>query len=222
MRKHLVLAIGAALLVGCAPTPEPDDSPPAAEGSSSTPTPTPTPTPTRDSVVRPELSELIISPDGLGPILIGRAYSASDPATDLLVWDDTFCGFAETDPSYAAYDYGNWVNTYGGDGHMQFLAEVTYFDGTPESPIIRITTFNPLIRTEDGLGIGSTRAELIEAYGDELVQSPDDAYFPYVVHGRSGQLVFWFSYETPGVVYMLQVLAATEVPSWSFHSTACA
>lgn len=113
------------------------------------------------------------------------------------------------------------MNTYGGEGHTQFLAEVTYNDGTPESPILRITTFNDEIRTAEGLGIGSTRAELLAVYGDDLIQSPEDSYYPYAVHGRHGQLVFWFSYETPGVVYMLQVLPASEVPQWSFHSTGC-
>lgn len=106
MRVSAVIA-GAALVLmvtACAPSPEPQPTQTVEESSS---TPTPTPTPTIEPVVKPALSDMVISPDGLGPIVIGQAYSATDPATDVLVWDETFCGFAESDPTSADYDYGN-------------------------------------------------------------------------------------------------------------------
>ncbi len=206
------------LLAGCAP-----DAPLATPSQTAeSATPTPTPTPTVEPVVKPLLEELVISPDGLGPIPIGRAYTPRDPATDVLVWDETFCGFAEEPDvwGYEMADYANWQNTYTGDVKYEFLAEVGAA-GTTESPILRITTFSLLIRTAEGLGRGSTMDELREVYGSELAVSPEGDYFPAVVRGQHGQLVFWFSYEDPGSVYMLQVLAGFDAPGWSFHLTGC-
>lgn len=218
MKPFILLAACVLALTGCTPSPEPQPTETVEESSS-------TPIPTVEPAVKPALSELVISPDGLGPIVIGQAYSVTDPATDVLAWDETFCGFAD-DPTYpsdlTSFDYGNWKNTYGDGGTEQFLAEVTYDDGTPESPIVRITTRNEAIRTAAGLGIGSTKAELLEMYGDDLIQAPEEEYYPFVVFGRSGQLVFWFSYETPDLVYMLQVLPAAETAQWSYYSTNCA
>ena len=221
MRIPLSLAVVmlSVALVGCGSEVEPAPESTTAGPSASD---TPVPTETVEPLVKPALDELIISPDGLGPIQIGQAYAPRDPATDVLYWDDTFCGFAE-DPAYGpeyAGDYGNWKHTYSGE-YFEPLAEVDY-GATAESPVIRITTFLEEIRTEDGLGTGSSIAELEAAYGDNLIKSAEDAYYPYVVYGRSGQLVFWLSYETPGVVYMLQVLAGFDTPHWSFHRTGCA
>lgn len=219
MKRFFSVALCAVVLVGCAPTPETVTPSPAAEE----PSPPSTATPTVDPLVKPQLDELVISPEGLGPVRIGEAYVPSDPATDVLAWDDTFCGFAEDEaygPDYADNDYGNWVNTYGRQQLLTFLAEVQY-GATADSPVTKITTFSPDIRTENGLGIGSTRAELEAAYGAALITYPEQSYYPLVVHGRNGQLVFWFSDETPGVVYMLQVLAELEMPQWSFHATGC-
>jgi hypothetical protein len=214
--RSLLAAVLCVGIAGCTPQPPVSTPSPSAEASS----PTPTPTPTVEPLVKPAIDELVISPEGLGAIGIGRAYTTVDPATDLLSWDDTFCGFAD-DPNFAGMEYPNWKNTYSTDLAVPFLTEVTYDNGTPESPIIRITTFSSDIRTEGGNGIGSTVADLTSEFGDTLIASAPSEYYPYVVAGRAGKLVFWFSYETPDIVYMLQVIPAAEKAEWSYYMTAC-
>ena len=216
MKLALVVTLCLIALLGCAPTAaEPEPSKTVEPTRSETPTPTPTPEPT----TKPSLTELHISPDGLGPLVIGRPAGADNPETDIVYWDETFCGF-----DVPADDYAGWATNYPADAswHYPFLAEVTYVDGTTESAIERITVQSPMIRTAEGLGIGSSVADLEAQYGDDLVRYPEDYYYPLTVVGANGQLVFWIYLEEPTEVYMMQVLDDFDPPAWSFHLTGCA
>ncbi|HEY5231899.1 MAG TPA: hypothetical protein VIJ11_13535, partial [Galbitalea sp.] len=95
----LVVVVG---LSGCAPA-----ALPAPHPTSSHVVAAPTPTPTTP----PALSELVLSPDGLGPLRIGFPVPDQPLASAVVVWDPTKCGTT-----------GAWISRY------------TDADATPESP----------------------------------------------------------------------------------------
>lgn len=214
MRVSAVIA-GAALVLmvtACAPSPEPQPTQTVEESSS-----TPTPTPTIEPVVKPELSELVISENGLGPILIGKAYAPVSPDVDVLLWDDTSCDY---EGDRAQDDYGNWKPNYPlENGYEVFYAGVeTRSD--PASPVARIETRATQIHTAEGLGIGSTTSEVVAVYGSRVSIAPMGYAYPYTVSGSEGQLVFWFAEGVDGVV-LLQVLSGFDAPVWSNETSGC-
>lgn len=219
--KHLVLVTLCALvLAGCTPA-EPSAAPSLTEQK---PTISPTPTVSAapqavEIVVKPQESELVISPEGLGPIVIGEPMPDFEPDTALALWDETFCGF--DNPSE---DYANWVTNYPmtPDGKYPFLAEVDYPTGTVSSPITGITVQSTEIRTASGLGIGSTVASLESEYGADLLPYIDPDYSAYVVEGPVGQLVFWVAEHEGQVVSFMFVSVDQLAPHFSFHVTGCA
>ena len=68
----------------------------------------------------------------------------------------------------------------------------------------------------------SGEVDMAEPSLEEAGDLRADADLRLYAADRSGQLVFWFSYETPDLVYMLQVLPAAETAQWSYYSTNCA
>src|SRR5690349_13541633 len=102
------VAVAVALVVtcsGCAPQAA-QDVPTLAPLETVTPTPTPT-----SVSSKPELSELVLSPDGLGPLLVGQAPPVTDPAIDILVFDVDHCADDEESIMYGV-PAGKWVANY--------------------------------------------------------------------------------------------------------------
>lgn len=176
MASHRIASVlGATVLIAtlaaCAAeaAPEPS-SPPVA---TSTPTPAPTPTPTL-----PALTELVVTADGLGPILIGaepEGYDVSDP----LVFTSLCTGFPE----------GLWMANYPRDNtnntRTPFAVNVT--DGVIKS----IEVHSGALVTAEGVHIGTSRGELLAAFPggfDEVID--DRASDLFVVHGSSSNLMF--------------------------------
>src|SRR5690606_4194921 len=100
----------ACLLAGCAgpSAPTPRSSPSASPSASPSPSPSPQPS-------KPALADLVIEPEGLGPLRVGQAPPVTDPAIDILVFDPDACDFVpEWDPSYVpSGDLGLWISNYG-------------------------------------------------------------------------------------------------------------
>jgi hypothetical protein len=150
-----------------------------------TPVPTVEPTPEL-----PDLSELVLSPDGLGDggasdILIGEAPVSTGAASDLLTYSADECA-AETPKNP-----GLWVSTYDdvdeGDGPVAPFA-VSVADGLVQ--YISVNTSQ--ITTVDGLGLGSSLDALLGIYTggpDEVVDHADISQV-YVINGTVGKLMF--------------------------------
>ena len=79
-------------------------APPEVAGPAPVETPTPTPEPTK-----PALSELVLTTEGLGDLVVGEPAPDTDPELALVEWDPVNCvvegsGLSEGDPGA-----GSWV-----------------------------------------------------------------------------------------------------------------
>ena len=175
VRVILVAAVVVGMLAGCAPRDAEPTAPPVAE----TPIETPAPEPTR-----PAIDELVLSPEGLENLVIGEEPPVIDPALDILVFDADACQ-AEVDEGFIT-DPGKWLPAYGDPlaGEAPFSAFVT--DG-----ILReLAIFDPAIMTEDGLGLGSSREDVLAVYPDAEVVEVGPNTDLYVVTGEHGRILF--------------------------------
>ena len=182
------VAIGVVLLIalsGCGPAFDGADPPAPSETPSSSRTPTSAstlPAPTG----KPDISELVIGPDGLGPLLLGSPPPNFGPDVDVLVYVNDYCQEA-FDDGYVG-DPGLWVANYpealDGEETRPFGVWVT--DGA----IKEIAVYLPGVHTERGIGVGSTREEVLAAYPDgfsRTVPGGDSPSF-YVIDSATGQL----------------------------------
>lgn len=141
--------------------------------------PTPDPEPTR-----PPLAELVVSTEGLGTLQIGDTL-VDDPVAGMAVFDPEFCG---PEVLGSRGDPGRWI------AHPDYTAATRY--GGPlafglavgeDDVLHRIDIFAPVLGTAEGIGIGSTEAELLSAYPD-AVSTDFFATRVYVVPGSLGDL----------------------------------
>jgi len=163
------------LLEGCATeAPAPIADPPSA---SATPTPTPEPT-------KPPLAELVLTTEGLGPITIGEPPVVVDPALDVIIFDDDYCQEFVDDGRLD--DAGKWIANYepalSGTSRDPFSVLV-------ENDVVEIVAIgSPEIVTAEGIGLGSSRADVVAAYPDAEIISAF-ASDVYVVDGVNGRLL---------------------------------
>jgi hypothetical protein len=138
----------------------PSSSPSSTESESASPTPTPTPEPTR-----PATADLVLTPDGLGTLVIGVAPSA-EPELQMIEFVPDYCAF-EGGP-YLAGDpaAARWIPIAeylgsGGDLHWS----VDAYDG----PLARIDVHDSTVPTDRGIRIGDSRAAALAAYPDAVI-----------------------------------------------------
>lgn len=220
-------ALVAALLVSsCATLSDPETSPPEPSATvepapSSSPEPSAEPTPEPEPT-RPPLAELVVSTEGLGPLGIGDTL-VEDPVAGMVVFDPEFCGPEVLGPGDEA---GRWT------AHPDYVADTPY--GGPlafgpaagEDDVVgRIDILAPALRTAEGIGIGSTEAELVSAYPDAVAT---DFYATrlYAVPGSRGDLHLevaiedefapWAPEDVGSVRFLRIVLAGQEPYSVAF------
>ena len=152
VRAFVILTVAGLAITGCT-APKPAPTPSASSPTPSTDAAGPSPTPTSDPR-KPPFNSLVIAPEGLGPLHIGAAPSA----TDMLTYMPQYCqieadddGFADGDPAA-----DRWVANYIGDETF----DVEVIDGR----VVGIAPASPALRTATGIHLGSTAAELRAAY----------------------------------------------------------
>jgi hypothetical protein len=191
--RRLIVPVSAALvlaLAGCTA-----GSPTAADPTT-TPATTATATATPEPV-RPDLDDLLVSPDGVGPLLIGQPVVVETAETAIVAWNPTGCveaalpDLAEGDP-YAGY----WDTTYSDDPSTKDLVIVTD-DGTEGGPIGSLLVRSDAPTTAEGIHVGSTREELLRAYPDLVPEGDQNLTELYTIAGDSGVLEFEVAIETP-------------------------
>lgn len=196
------------MLAGCSPAP-----PTAAPSTSATPTPTatapsPTPTPTP---TRPALDELVLSPGGFEQLPLGVDLTTIDPAVAIVESMPLEC-----DPATLSWNPVADAFPRDADGHDPFWVAA---DGGSRLIGIQVV-WSGEIKTAEGIGIGSTRAQLLDAYPGIEVALSDQRGDVYVVRDSRGWMRMSVFYETETVSEMLATTNDVAVHAPSYHPIA--
>jgi len=193
------------VLAGCAGAPE------VLPSSSPSPTPTVTVSPSAPpQPTKPAIDELVITPEGLGPLRVGQAPPVTDPAVDILVFDPDACNFVlegETEV-YPMEDYGLWISNYGVDPATNTAGPFGVYvrDGIVDT----IGIYSDQIETAAGAHLGMTRTELLAAYPTGLVLETENfGLDTYRLVGSTGDLIFTLWEREPGAEFTVNQINAS-------------
>jgi len=189
-----------ASLASCAP--EPDATPePSSSVSSTTPpaTGSSTPTPTEAApATRPALSDLVVTPDGVGSLVVGQPVPDEAPDVALMSWNPTYCADATPEgiepPAEGAPYAGAWTANYPDSpsvlGDVTAPFNLSLEGGVEDGAISWINVWGSDVATETGISAGSSRSELEAAYSSFDVVAPGDVADVYVLRG-AGSSELW-------------------------------
>ncbi|WP_309615365.1 hypothetical protein [Salinibacterium sp.] len=160
---------------------------PSPTATAPTPTATPTPTPTVVAPTKPALAELVLTADGLGPLLMGQAPPVTDPALDILVFDPEHCDAGQGDPGLWVPNYDDPAAFYTTIDDQGLVSQLALFRRSDSAD----TGVGPIL-TDTGIGVGSTRDELLAAHptGFDEIVTTGQVSDVYIASGNTGSLVF--------------------------------
>ena len=199
----IVLALAVSMsLASC--TPEPDALPEPSTSATPTQTAPPatgssTPTPGEAApAIRPALTDLVVTPDGIGSLVVGQP--VPDEAADiaLMSWNPTYCADGTPEgmetPAAGTPFAGAWVANYPDVpnifGTLTGPFNLTTDEGGEDGPISWINVWGGDVATEAGISAGSSRSELEAAYPTFDAVAPGDLADVYVLRG-TGASELW-------------------------------
>ena len=195
------------LLSGCAQdAPAPVADPPASP-SATAPAPAPT---------QPALGELVLSPKGLNSIVIGEAPVVTDPALDVLIFDPDYCqSYVDSGDLEEA---GKWIPNY--EPALSEESSEPFSVFVKDDVVKQLAVDSSEIVTAEGVGLGSSRAEVLAAYPDaEVVEVYNTDLI--VIAGEHGRLIFEVGnegqdeYAVDEVVFLRVINLTDELYGWA-------
>jgi hypothetical protein len=211
----LVVALTACDLTGGGLGPSGPDVTPTPEGTDVV-------APTAEGTAPPAIDELVLTPEGLGTLVVGEEAAPGEP-DDMVVYDPEFCTDARTglDAGTSAGDEfaGLWVpiELYGAwqAGYVSSSFAVAV-DGTT---LWQIRVDDELIPTDEGIRIGDFDDAVTAAYPGAAVIDNDISEL-FVVQGTHGKLVVevardsgsyqWTGAQADRVISLMTISNATE------------
>jgi hypothetical protein len=188
-------------------------------GPTSAGTPAPSVTPALPTG-KPALSQLVVSPDGLGYLVPGAAVPTKPAATAIMNYNPTKCVAPAEGVTVGSPGAGAWVPAY--PNGLTWSGSGAPFDvgpvGASTDAIAQIEIWSPNLKTAKGIGAGSTVAQRKSAYGASLTLDSAPNGDVYILRGTHSKLLFEVAKapaglpveETATVVWMRIVpLAAT-------------
>jgi hypothetical protein len=189
----------------------PSSSPAGAEPTA--PPATETSAPTQPAAGPPALSTLIVSPAGIGSLVMGQPIAAESPATAMATWDPAYCATDARpagDPGAGAWRSAYSTTTVPWAPQPIDAFTVYVVDQVQEAALNGITVWSPELATASGIHPGSTREELEAAYPAFASVTPKGLTDVYVVKDPDaipGEL--WFEVANSG--YAEAVAATTPI-----------
>ncbi|MCU1551584.1 MAG: hypothetical protein JWR36_2144 [Glaciihabitans sp.] len=188
----ILLAPVFVILAGCTPTSDatlPTNPP----NTSITPTPTATPVPTATVTTppsKPELTDLVVGPEGIGPLRFGVPVPSASPDTAIVKYKADYCLL---NGAIGKPYVGQWIAnypaeklTYGGPGQFVVLT----VGGAKSGSVRSLWVWSPKIATATGVRVGSTEAALKAAYPKFSYVINALSTRIYVIDKPPGRMVF--------------------------------
>ncbi|GAA1701207.1 hypothetical protein GCM10009792_21800 [Microcella alkalica] len=186
--RAIVVAAALAALVACGPTVEPEASPSASPTASPTAEPSSSPTPSPDPT-RPALAELVLSADGLDPLVLGEAPD-EDPATRMIAFEPGACVSAELGIAPGDPGADLWRTDAAHDSTSPAYGPGTAFGvgvDRDSGAVTRVDLYSADIPTDGGVRIGDPGSSVAAAHPGATVV-PEYLTDIHVVSGPIGTL----------------------------------